>query len=73
MPHFKAIDMINLQYEIGICHTIHNKGTMSQWQLQVTIFLNGTDVIILLLSEMASDTNRTKVDNNTQNSLPKDH
>ena len=30
MPHFKAIDMINLQYEIGICHTIHNKGTMSQ-------------------------------------------
>ena len=40
---------------------------------QFTIFISGTDVIILLLSEMASDTNRTKVDNNTQNSLPKDH
>ena len=41
--------------------------------IQVTIFLSGTDVITLLLSEMASDTNRTKVDNNAQNYLPKDH
>ena len=35
---------MNLQYEIRICHEIHNKGTMSQWQIQVTIFLSGTDV-----------------------------
>ena len=36
--------MMNLQYEIRICHKIHNKGTMSQWLIQVTIFLSGTDV-----------------------------
>ena len=35
---------MNLQYEIRICRKIHNKGTMSQWQIQVTIFLSGTDV-----------------------------
>ena len=44
MPHFKAFGLMNLQYEIRICHKIHNKGTMSQWQIQVTIFLSGTDV-----------------------------
>ena len=44
MPHFKAFGMMNLQYEIRICHKIHNKGTMSQWQIKVTIFLSGTDV-----------------------------
>ena len=37
---------MNLQYVIRICHIIHNKGTMSQWQIQVTIFLSGTDVTI---------------------------
>ena len=44
MPHFKAFGMMNLQYEIRICQKIHDKGTMSQWQIQVTIFLSGTDV-----------------------------
>ena len=44
MPHFKAFGMMNLQYEIRICHKIHNKGTMSRWQIQVTIFLSGTDI-----------------------------
>ena len=44
MPHFKAFGMMNLQYEVRICHKIHNKGRMSKWQIQVTIFLSGTDV-----------------------------
>ena len=45
MPHFKACGMINLQYEIRICHKIHDKGTMSKCQyIQVTIFLSGTVV-----------------------------
>ena len=44
MPHFKAFGMINLQYVIKICHKIQNKGIMSQWQIQVTIFLSGIDV-----------------------------
>ena len=42
--HFIAFGMMNLQFEIRICQKIHNKGTMSQWQIQVTIFLSGTDV-----------------------------
>ena len=29
MPHFNAFGMMNLQYEIGICHKIHDKGIMS--------------------------------------------
>ena len=41
MPHFKAFRMMNLQYEVRICHKIYNKGT-----IQVTIFLSGTDVIL---------------------------
>ena len=44
MPHFKAFGMMNSKYEIRICQKIHNKGAMSQWQLQVTIFLRETDV-----------------------------
>ena len=45
MPHFKAFGMMNLQYEMRICHKIHDKGTMSiHMTLQVTIFLSGTDV-----------------------------
>jgi hypothetical protein len=44
MPHFKAFGMMNLQYEIRICQKVHIKGTMSQWQIQVTIFLSDTDV-----------------------------
>ena len=44
MPHFKAFGMMNLQYEIRICHKIHNNGKMSQSKIQVTIFLSGTDV-----------------------------
>ena len=44
MPHFKAFGMMNLHYEVIICHKIHNKGTMSQWQRQVTIFLSGADI-----------------------------
>ena len=44
MPHFKAFGMMNLQYVIRICYKIHNKGTMSQGKIQVTIFLSGTDV-----------------------------
>ena len=44
MPHFKAFGMWNLQYEIETCHEINNKGTVSQWLIQVTIFLSGTDV-----------------------------
>ena len=43
MPHFKAFGMRNLQYEIETCNRIHNKGTMSRWQIQVTIFFSGTD------------------------------
>ena len=46
MPLFKAFGMINLQYEIRIFQKIHNKGAMSQWQLQVTIFLSETDVTL---------------------------
>ena len=44
MYHLKAFDMMNLQYGRRICNKIDNKGTMSQWQIQVTIFLSGTDV-----------------------------
>ena len=32
MPHFKAFGMMNLQYEIGICHKIHDEGTTSKCQ-----------------------------------------
>ena len=32
MPHFKAFGMMNLQYEIRICHKIHDKDTMSKCQ-----------------------------------------
>ena len=32
MPHFKAFGMMNLQYEIRICHKIHDKGTTSKGQ-----------------------------------------
>ena len=49
MPHFKAFGMMNLQYEIRICQKIHDKGTMSQWQIQVTIFLSETDITITKL------------------------
>ena len=38
MPHFKAFGMMNFQYELRFCRKIHNKGTMSQWQIQVTFF-----------------------------------
>jgi len=48
MPHFKAFGMMNLQYETRICHKICNKGTMSRWQIQVTIFLSGTDFTSLV-------------------------
>ena len=51
MPHFKAFGMMNLQYEVRICHKIHNKGTMSQWQIQVTIFFSGTDVTTSLQTD----------------------
>ena len=44
MPHFKAFGMMNLKYETRIFKKIHDKGAMSQWQLQVTIFLSETDV-----------------------------
>ena len=44
MPHFKAFGMMNLKYEIRIFQKIHNKGAMSQWQIQATIVLSGTDV-----------------------------
>ena len=44
MPHFKAFGMMNLQYEIRICHEIHDKGP-TLIATQVTIFLSGTDVI----------------------------
>ena len=37
--------MMNLQYEKRFVKKIHNKGAMSQLQIQVTIFLSGTDVI----------------------------
>ena len=51
MPHFKAFGMMNLQYEISICCKIHNKGKMSQWQIQVTIFLSGTEFTELNLKK----------------------
>ena len=41
---------MNLEYVIRIRHKIYNKGTMSQWQIQVTIFLSGTDVIYVIVS-----------------------
>ena len=41
MPHFKASGMINLQYEIRICHKIHDKGTMSKRQYKLLSFLVG--------------------------------
>ena len=44
MPYFKAFGMMNLQYEKRFVKKIHNKGAMSQLQIQVTIFLSGTDV-----------------------------
>ena len=47
MPYFKTFGMINLQFEVIICHKIHNKGTVSQWLIQVTIFLSGTDVNLI--------------------------
>ena len=40
--------------EIIICHKIHNKGTVSQWQIQVTIFLSGTDVTIAQFSKKST-------------------
>ena len=39
--------MMNFQLEIRICHRIHNKGTVSQWLIQVTIFVSGTDVNLI--------------------------
>ena len=48
MPHIKAFGIMNLQYEVRICHKIHNKGTMSHLQIQVTIFLSGTDVTMAI-------------------------
>ena len=50
MPHFKAFGMMNLQYEKRFVKKIHNKGAMSQLQVQVTIFLSGTDVISTFFS-----------------------
>ena len=41
MPHFKAFGMSSLLYEIETCYKIHNKGTLSQWPMQVTIILSG--------------------------------
>ena len=46
MPHFKAFGMRNSLNEIETCHKIHNKGTMSRWLIQVTIFLSGTDFMV---------------------------
>ena len=46
MHHFKAFGIMNLQYKIRICHKIQNKGKMRQLQMQVTIFLSGTDVTL---------------------------
>ena len=43
MPHFKAFGMMNLQYEIRICHKIHDKGTTSKWQHKVGQTLTGYD------------------------------
>ena len=52
MPSFKAFGVKNLQYEIRICLKIDNRGTMSQWQIQVTIFLSGTDVTYKIRQKM---------------------
>ena len=35
MPHFKAFGKMNLQYEIGICHKIHDKVTLFCTNLEV--------------------------------------
>ena len=35
MPHLKAFGMMNLQYEIIICHKIHDKGIMSKCQYKL--------------------------------------
>ena len=49
MPHFKAFGMMNLQYEVRICHKIHDKGTTSKCQHELLSFnfLSWTDVILL--------------------------
>ena len=41
MLHFKAFGVINLQYEIRICHKIHDKGTMSKFQHKLLSFKVG--------------------------------
>ena len=47
MPHIKAFGMMNLQYEIRICHEIHDKGTTSKCQHKLlSFYLSGTDVNI---------------------------
>ena len=38
MPHFKAFGMMNLHYEVRICHKIHDKGTMSKCQHKLLSF-----------------------------------
>ena len=43
MLDFEAFSMMNLQYEIRICHKIHKRHNESIRQ-QLTIFLSGIDV-----------------------------
>ena len=42
IPHFKGLDMRNLQYEIRICQKSHNKVTKTVYVLMVLIFMDQT-------------------------------
>ena len=44
MPRVEAFVIMNLQYEVRICHKIHNKCTMNQYYLSFSE--SGTDVTI---------------------------
>ena len=57
MPHFNAFGMMNLQYEIRICHKIHDKGIMSKCQYK----LSGTDFIPIYSSLNQSQHSSTTV------------
>ena len=43
MPHFKAFGKMNLQYEISICHKIHDKLKGTNANTSYYLFLSGAD------------------------------
>ena len=38
MPHFKAFDMMSLQYEISFCKILYDKGTITNTTVGIEFF-----------------------------------